>query len=318
MNALLPYLKILYKGVSMPFTLRACYAKEPIKLFLYLMRHLGYTQQEAQRIISKGRVFVDGKPLRSSAAVVEGAFEVVEFVPVSRGLEPIEELEEFVLYDKPSGMLVHPQNRHTEYTLLDELRYRYGRGANIVHRIDQETSGLLLCAKNPASERALKMLFEQRKVQKGYLAVVHGRVEHSTTIDAPLKVTKYDATHLRNYVIVHPHGKPSQTSIKPLAYFSDLDMTLIEARPHTGRQHQIRVHMFYVKHPIVGDPIYGQDEETMVRYFDRALSRSERIAKSGARRLLLHANSLSFEYNDRAYAFSSKVDFLKEFRAFTQ
>ena len=112
-------------------------------------------------------------------------------------------------------------------------------------------------------------------------------------------------------VKVHESGKSSQTNIVPLEYFEDLDMTLVEAQPHTGRQHQIRVHLFHVKHPIVGDPIYGQKEEEIVRFLDRDITPQERKELSGATRLLLHASQLSFDYQGTRYEIHSKVDFRK-------
>ena len=88
-------------------------------------------------------------------------------------------------------------------------------------------------------------------------------------------------------------------------------MTLIECSPYTGRQHQIRVHLFHVKHSIVGDPIYGQSEKDIVRFLDRELTPEDRIKKSGARRLLLHACELEFELYEKNYKISSKIDFEK-------
>ena len=112
-------------------------------------------------------------------------------------------------------------------------------------------------------------------------------------------------------VKVDESGKKSLTHVKPLKYFSDLNTTLVECSPHTGRQHQIRVHMFHVKHPIVGDPVYGQSEEYIVKYLDRELDRDTRVKISGARRLLLHANELEFELYGKKYQIKSNVDFEK-------
>ena len=296
----------------MPFVIKKLFAKEKVKLFLFLMRELGYTQKEAQRLISKGRVFVNGEAYTKTGGFIEGEFELVEFEPITKGLMPIIEEEHFVVYDKPTGLLVHPQNRHTPYTLIDELRYRYGKEANITHRIDQETSGIVLCAKSKQAEIDIKYLFENRLIQKSYLAVVHGHIENELQIDAPLLTTKHRHTNIRNLVIVDENGKPSLTTIKPLQYFEDLDMTLIEAKPHTGRQHQIRVHLFHVKHPIVGDPVYGQNEKNMLKYFDRQLTKEERVINTKATRLLLHANSLEFSLYGKDYKLKSRCDFLKE------
>ena len=276
------------------------------------MHELGCTQKEAQRMIAKGRVFVNGESFVKTGGYVEGAFEVVEFEPATRGLRPIIEEEHFVVYDKPTGVLVHPQNRHTEYTIIDELRHSYGKDANITHRIDQETSGIILCAKNKQSERDIKSLFENRQIEKSYLAVVRGKIDQPITIEAPLLVTKHQATHLKTLVVVDEKGKHSKTEIIPLQYFERFDATLVEAKPHTGRQHQIRVHLFHVEHPIIGDPVYGQSVENMVKYFDRKLTKEERLNNTQATRLLLHANSLRFQLYGKDYTIKSKVDFVDE------
>ncbi len=276
------------------------------------MRELDYTQRDAQRYIAKGRIFVDGEVMRDPGGIVEGVFQCVLFEPSTRGLEPVFQTDLFALFDKPSGVLVHPQNRNTAYSMIDEIRHRYGQNANITHRIDQETSGLLLAATNKKSEIKLKTMFENRQIQKSYLALVHGKVEKDQRIDAPLIRQPDDSALVRMIVKVHIEGKPSQTDIRVLEYFPDLDITLVEAKPYTGRQHQIRVHLFHVKHPIVGDPIYGQNEKDVVRFLDKSLSDNERITKSGAKRLLLHANKLCFQYEGIYYNLHSKTDFLQE------
>jgi len=112
-------------------------------------------------------------------------------------------------------------------------------------------------------------------------------------------------------VKVDPSGKESLTFVKPLKYYPDTNTTIVECSPHTGRQHQIRVHMFHMKHPIVGDPVYGQSENSVVRYLDRELGIDERVKLSGAKRLLLHANELEFELYGKNYNIRSSVNFEK-------
>jgi 23S rRNA pseudouridine1911/1915/1917 synthase len=287
------------------------YAKKKSKAFLYLIKELGYTQKEAQRLIAKGRLFIDGKPMTNSSAVIEGEFEFVEFNPITKGLVPHVVNDKFVIFDKPSGVLIHPQNRNTPYSLIDELKYQFGKDANIAHRIDQETSGLVLCARDKESERDIKMMFQERDMKKKYLAMVHGEFKDEICVDAPLLRKGDESAVVRMVVKVHVDGKASKTYFKPLKYFSDKDMTLIECSPYTGRQHQIRVHLFHVKHPIVGDPIYGQSEENIVRFLDKELNSKERVKNSGAKRLLLHANELEFDLYDKKYNFISKIDFEK-------
>ncbi|WP_297433277.1 RluA family pseudouridine synthase [Sulfurimonas sp.] len=295
----------------MPFVIKKMYVPKKQKAFLYLVNELGYTQREAQRFISKGRVLVNGEKMLKTAGEIEGEFEFIYFEPITKGLEPTFEEEEFVVFDKPSGVLIHPQTKNTPYSLIDELKFQFGRDANIAHRIDQETSGLVLCAKNRVSERDIKMMFQEREMKKKYLALVHGEMKEEFCVEEPLLRFQAESALVRMVVKVDPTGKPSKTDFRPLKYFVDKDMTLIECSPHTGRQHQIRVHLFHVKHPIVGDPIYGQSEKNIIRFLDRELTPQDRIENSGATRLLLHASELEFELYNEKYNIKSKVDFEK-------
>lgn len=296
----------------MPFVLKRSFARHKMKAFLFLIRELGYSQKQAQRLIARGRLFVDGVPMTDTAGFVDGEFEFVLFEPITKGLRPLFVTPSFALFDKPSGVLVHPQSRHTPYSLVDEIRFHFGDDANITHRIDQETSGLVLAARDKKSERDLKMMFESRKMQKYYLALVHGHVSRETTIEAPLLRAEDKEALVRMVVKVHEHGKSAKTDIRPIHYFAEQDMTLVEAKPYTGRQHQIRVHLFHVKHPIVGDPIYGQDEKDVLRFLDKEITAQERSSLSGASRLLLHASRLDFSYKQHHYSIHSKVDFMRE------
>ena len=295
----------------MPFVLKRMFAQEKQKAFLYLIKELDYTQKEAQRLIAKGRLFVDGKPMTRTAGEIQGEFEFIYFEPMTKGLRPTYVGDEFVVFDKPSGVLIHPQNRNTPYSLIDELKYQFGRDANIAHRIDQETSGLVLCATNKESERDIKMMFQEREIKKKYLAFVHGEFKEALRVEAPLLRAQDESAMVRMVVKVDESGKASKTDFKPIKYFPELDMSLIECSPYTGRQHQIRVHLFHVKHPIVGDPIYGQSEEEMIKFLDKELTPLERVKNGGATRLLLHACELEFELYDKLYNITSDVDFEK-------
>ena len=296
----------------MPFKLKRFYSPKKQRAFKFLIDELGISQRDSQRHIANGRLFIDGKPMTKPTAEVEGEFEFVVYEPSTRGLEPIRVEDKFVVFDKPSGVLIHPQNRNTEYSLVDELKYQFGLDANIAHRIDQETSGLVLCARDKQSEKDIKAMFEFRDMQKTYLALVHGEFKNEITVDEPLLRKEDESAIVRMVVKVHKDGKPSRTHFKPLKYFPDKDMTLVECKPYTGRQHQIRVHLFHVKHSIVGDPIYGQDEKDVLRFLDKDISLEERVKLSGSSRLMLHACELEFELYDKTYTIESKEGFLKE------
>jgi len=295
----------------LPFVKKKLFVEKKQRAVFYIMNELGYTQREAQRFISKGRILVNGEKMVRTAGEIEGEIEFIYFEPITKGLEPTFVEEEFVVFDKPSGVLIHPQTKATPYSLIDELKYQFGRDANIAHRIDQETSGLVLCARNKTSEREIKMMFQERDMKKKYLALVHGEFKEEMVIEAPLLRAQDESAVVRMIVTVDDAGKASKTSFRPLEYFPEQNMTLVECSPHTGRQHQIRVHLFHVKHPIVGDPIYGQTKEDFIRYLDRELTPQERVEKSGAIRLLLHANELEFELYGKIYNIKSKIDFQK-------
>ena len=293
----------------MPFKLKKLYSPKKQRAFLFLINELGLTQKEAQRHIAHGRLFIDGEVMTIPTAEVEGEFEFVVYEPSTKGLKPDVVEDKFVVFNKPSGVLIHPQNRDTQYSLVDELKYQFGLGANIAHRIDQETSGLVLCAKDKQSEKDIKALFEAREIHKKYLALVHGEFKDEMIIDEPLLRKQDESAIVRMVVKVHSNGKKSQTTIKPIKFFKQKNMTLVECIPFSGRQHQIRVHLFHVKHPIVGDPIYGQKEEDILKFLDKKISLEERISKSGASRLLLHANELTFSLYGSSYHIVSDENF---------
>ncbi|MCF6330161.1 MAG: RluA family pseudouridine synthase [Sulfurimonas sp.] len=295
----------------MPFILKKLYSPKKQRAFKFLVNELGYTQRESQRLIANGRLFINGEAMTVPTAEVEGEFEFIQYKPSTRNLAPHAVYDKFVLFDKPSGVLIHPQNRDTQYSLVDELKYQFGLDANIAHRIDQETSGLVLCARDKQSEKDIKAMFEFRNIQKKYLALVHGELKKELIIEEPLLRKEDESALVRMIVKVHPDGKASKTTVAPVKYFSQTNMTLVECKPFTGRQHQIRVHLFHVKHPIVGDPIYGQNDADVVKFLDKKITALQRIKNSGASRLLLHASKLEFELYNKNYIFQSKDDFLK-------
>jgi len=295
----------------LPFKLKKLYSDKKQRAFKFLINELGYTQRESQRLIANGRLFINGVAMTVPTAEVEGEFEFVMYEPSTRNLIPHAVYDKFVLFDKPSGVLIHPQNRDTQYSLVDELKYQFGLDANIAHRIDQETSGLVLCARDKQSERDIKAMFEFRSIEKKYLALVHGEFKNKLIIEEPLLRKEDESALVRMVVKVHQDGKLSKTTVAPIKYFSQANMTLVECKPFTGRQHQIRVHLFHVKHPIVGDPIYGQNQNDIIKFLDKQITKKQRIKKSGASRLLLHASELEFELYGKRYLIQSRDEFLK-------
>jgi 23S rRNA pseudouridine1911/1915/1917 synthase len=291
----------------MPFVKRPFHIEKPIKAFLFLIRQFNLSQGEAQRLISKGRLVIDGKSIYDKSATIEGDIEIVYFEPKSRGVKPIFMTKDFLIYDKPSGVMVHPNTMATEYSMLDEIRGHSGDNANGTHRIDMETSGLLLASRHKDAERFLKGSFEKKEIQKEYLAWVRGEVKERFVVEEPISIRDDYSTN-KHKVEISKYGKYAKTEFNPLYYDSELDATLIECRPLTGRTHQIRIHLFHVKHSILGDPIYGASFEASTKYLEGKLSKEERLIETGATRLLLHANSLEFTYGCK-FHIVSKIDF---------
>ena len=171
-----------------------------------------------------------------------------------------------------------------------------------------ETSGLLLASKHKKSESYLKGSFENRTIKKSYLAWVDGKLTEPFTSKESIKINKVGYEETKHKVFISDEGKASHTDFIPLEYDETLDASLIACYPHTGRTHQIRIHLFHVKHPILGDPIYGASYEAANDYLDMTQSDKDRLIHHGAPRLMLHAQSLSFTYRSR-FHIESKEDF---------
>ena len=146
-------------------------------------------------------------------------------------------------------------------------------------------------------------MFENREYNKEYLALVKGHLKNEITIDNP--ISKSTGSINIKMMCNNQSGKPSITHIKPLKFNEKDNTTLVEATPITGRQHQIRVHLDSIGFPILGDPIYGVDESVANAYLNKTLSTTQRFDLTGAKRLMLHANRLSFTYQDVAYDIAS-------------
>jgi len=262
----------------------------------------------AHSLLQKGRIIDHtNKRLQKGKVLKSGYIEVMVFEPITKGLKPLFQTEHFALFDKPSGLLVHPTARSTEYTLLDEIRYHFGDDANLVHRIDAETSGLILVSKNGYAQYILQEMFKKKAFVKKYKALVENALTEEVLIDK--KITNSEGLiklKMQTAKSDNDNAKASSTLIRPIAYDKAKNQTLVEAIPYTGRQHQIRVHLDAIGHRIVGDPIYGLDEHFVDDFLNDKIKNAERIKTTGASRLMLHAYYLAFTFLGAKYVFCSK------------
>lgn len=293
----------------MPFGFDTFFQEEKILAFACLMQRYHIEMREAQRIIDRGRLICNDSTVTKKNASIAGDIKVLLFMPKSRGLQPIFKTREFLVFDKPSGILVHPKKVLTPYSMLDEVRTYGTEKSNGVHRIDMETSGLFLASMNRENEIVLKGMFESKKIQKTYLAWVRGNTQESFIVNEPIKSSQ-DYTHSKHKVSIDKSGKTATTEFTKILYDEAIDCSFLRIKPLTGRTHQIRIHLFHMKHPIIGDPLYGTSYQNAEAYLEERLSIADRQKFTGAARLMLHANTLEFTLNSNYYI-KSREDFLQ-------
>lgn len=204
--------------------------------------------------------------------------------------------ETLIAFNKPSGLPVIPERWHPEWPCLRSIAIeRLNIPLLVVHRLDAGTSGLILFAKTEAAHRELCRQFAQHQVEKIYLALVQGEVsDEQFTIERPIAANPRRS----GVMMIARHGKPSTTTIRVLEKFRGA--SLVEAKPQTGRQHQIRVHLQASGHPLLVDPIYGQNEA----FFLSAIKSQFHLKKGETeqpliQRLTLHASALRFHHSER-------------------
>lgn len=226
-----------------------------------------FSRSQIQRWIEDGHVKVNDQPVKSKYKLAVGDVVTIEpekpkkidLVPENIPLDIVYEDDDVIVVNKPQGMVVHPAPGHPDHTLVNALLYHSPLSTingefrpGIVHRIDKDTSGLLMVAKNDMAHRSLAAQLKAKTNEREYVALVHGVInEDQGTIDAPLGRSPKD----RKKQAVVADGRHAVTHFKVLKRYQHY--TLVSCRLETGRTHQIRVHMKYIGHPLAGDPLYG-------------------------------------------------------------
>ncbi len=234
----------------------------------FLADQLGLSRTVAARLVADKAVTVGGKPVRASRTLERGEVVTICYpadepprtlTPAAIPLTIVFEDDHLAIIDKPAGLVVHPAPGHWDDTLVNALVARgttLSGGAEgrpgIVHRLDKDTSGLMLVAKTDIAHRRLSKALSDRKIRRTYAALTWGHLtEDPAVIDAPIARHQRD----RKRMVVAAAGRPSRTRVQVVARFPVTELVRIELE--TGRTHQIRVHMNHIGHPVVGDQVYG-------------------------------------------------------------
>ena len=240
-----------------------------VRLDAFLSADGALTRSQAARLIAEGRVRVNGKPAAKSARLSGGETVTVDvpqlretaLPPQDIPLDVVYEDDDVIVVNKPTGLVVHPAPGHPDGTLVNALLHHCGNSLSgiggekrpgIVHRIDRDTSGLIIAAKNDAAHLALSAQLKDHSLSRTYECLVTGNMKQdSGTVDAPIGRSSAD----RKKMAVVPTGRRAVTHWEVVARYPGV--THLRCRLETGRTHQIRVHMAYIGHPILGDTVYG-------------------------------------------------------------
>jgi len=234
----------------------------------YLGETTEYTRSKIQKMIENENILVNNKKVKSSYVLKENDYleitdyvEETDIVPENIPLDIVYEDEDLIVVNKESGMVVHPAPGNYSGTLVNALLYHTNNLSTvntnirpgIVHRIDADTSGLLLVAKNDKAHNILAEAIQKKEVVREYIALAAGVINEDTaTIDAPIG---RDKNNRKKMCVTSENSKEAITHIRVLERYKNA--TLIRCKLETGRTHQIRVHLNYIGHPIVNDPVYG-------------------------------------------------------------
>jgi 23S rRNA pseudouridine1911/1915/1917 synthase len=249
------------------------------------------SRNRTQKLIEDGHITVNGKIVKSSLQLEIGnilkinvpAPQPMQLLAEDIPLNIIFEDADLIVVDKPAGMTVHPAPGHYSGTLVNAIlshipNIEAGESIRpgIVHRLDKDTSGIILVAKNPVAHMKLAAQFKNRTVTKLYQTLVRGRVKTETGI---IEAEIGRDPKVRQRMAVVAVGRPARTEYRVLRHMGDY--TLLEIKPHTGRTHQIRVHLAAIGFPVVGDSVYGSNSDFIKRQFLHAYKLGFKMPSSG-------------------------------------
>lgn len=281
--------------VEVPFRVLKEHGGLRLDAFLAARLH-GYSRARVQRLIDEGLVSLPARDAKASARLAEGQTVLIRYPrtaepPLKHETLPLLHLDDsLAVVDKPGGVLSHPTDKVLNNTVTSILTRQLGRKVFLAHRLDRETSGALVLALDPECARSLYEQFVGRSVRKEYLAVVHGDVSwQKKLLDAPLGP---EGGEIRVRQAVGA-GASAVTAFERLA--TDGKLSLVSAKPRTGRLHQIRAHLAHLGHPVVGDKLYIGEGEAYLKAVRREILPDD-LTALGADRQLLHAWRLEFDH----------------------
>ncbi len=272
-----------------------------IRLDKFIALSTGLSRSKVKKDILSGLVLVDGEVEEPDAKLKGGEIieytpsppEEVEIIPENIPVEVVYYDQDVIVVNKPPGLVVHPGAGNPRGTLVNALLYHFKDWdingyvrPGIVHRLDKDTSGVMIVARNEKAQKVLVEQFKKRMVKKSYIALVVGQIPEEGVIDEPIG---RDPKNRIRFSVNYEHGKEAVTEWRLLRYFGEV--SLIKVFPRTGRTHQIRVHMAHIGHPLVGDEVYG------------GVRKVKKISDERIRRILLsfprhalHAGSIKFRH----------------------
>ncbi len=280
--------------------------KGNVRLDQFLQEKLEISRSKVQKLIKDGQVLVNDKSVNSSYSVkIDDVIEVdselnfeISVEPEDISLDIVYEDDDLLVVNKKSGMVTHPAPGNYSGTLVNALLYRFNLSSDkirpgIVHRLDKDTSGLMLVAKNDFTHEKLSDMIKNRSVKRTYLALVSGVINHETgTIEAPIGRDTYNRQKM---MVTDVNSKDAITHFRVIHRYKEC--TLLECRLETGRTHQIRVHLSYIGYPVINDPLYNK----------------KRATEFGQ---LLHSCKIEFNHPRTSELLSFEVDVPMEFKTY--